>query len=450
MTEDPRPVLVVDFGAQYAQLIARRVRECNVYSEIVPHDMPVGRARGARPAGLILSGGPASRLRARRARAGPRLPRAGRPGPRHLLRAAGHGPGARRRGRPTRRPRVRQDRPRGHAPAASCSQELRAEQTVWMSHGDAVVAAARGLPGHRDDRRHAGRGHGGPRAGPVRRAVPSRGRAHPAGAGRPEAVPLRGLRAAARLDPDHRSSSAPSSRSAPRSARTRRSCARCPAASTPPSRPLLVHRAVGDQLQCVFVDNGLLRDGEAEQVEETFRGHFRDRPGPREGRGPVPEPARRRHRPRGKRKRIGEEFIRVFEEVAASRREAQVPGPGHPRIPTSSSPASRDRRQDQEPPQRGRAARATWTSSSSSRCGTCSRTRSAGSARSSACPRRSCGASRSPARGWPCASSARSPASGWTSSGRAERSSRRRSAGRACSASCGRRLPCSRRSAASA
>src|SRR5438874_10183288 len=57
---DPSPVLVVDFGAQYAQLIARRVRECHVYSEIVPFDAPVSELASRRPAGLILSGGPAS------------------------------------------------------------------------------------------------------------------------------------------------------------------------------------------------------------------------------------------------------------------------------------------------------------------------------------------------------------------------------------------------------
>ena len=55
-----RPVLVVDFGAQYAQLIARRVRECRVYSEIVPHDMPAAEVAARKPVGIILSGGPAS------------------------------------------------------------------------------------------------------------------------------------------------------------------------------------------------------------------------------------------------------------------------------------------------------------------------------------------------------------------------------------------------------
>ena len=55
-----RPVLVVDVGAQYAQLIARRVRDCRVYSEIVPHDAGAADLAARDPIGIILSGGPAS------------------------------------------------------------------------------------------------------------------------------------------------------------------------------------------------------------------------------------------------------------------------------------------------------------------------------------------------------------------------------------------------------
>ena len=60
MTTDHDLVLVVDFGAQYAQLIARRVREARVYSEIVPHTMPVAQILARRPTAIILSGGPQS------------------------------------------------------------------------------------------------------------------------------------------------------------------------------------------------------------------------------------------------------------------------------------------------------------------------------------------------------------------------------------------------------
>ena len=56
----PRPVLVVDFGAQYAQLIARRVREANIYSEVVPNSASVEDIKAKNPAALILSGGPSS------------------------------------------------------------------------------------------------------------------------------------------------------------------------------------------------------------------------------------------------------------------------------------------------------------------------------------------------------------------------------------------------------
>ena len=60
MANLPRPVLVVDFGAQYAQLIARRVREAHIYSEVVPHTVRVEQILAREPLAIILSGGPAS------------------------------------------------------------------------------------------------------------------------------------------------------------------------------------------------------------------------------------------------------------------------------------------------------------------------------------------------------------------------------------------------------
>ena len=143
-------VLVVDFGAQYAQLIARRVREAHVYSEIVPRSMPVAEMLARSPKAIILSGGPASVHVDGAPSIDPAIYDAGRAGARHLLRRAARRPRSRRRGREDRRAAstaapmlARRSRRR------CCSASQPAEQVVWMSHCDAMTAAPPGFVGRR-------------------------------------------------------------------------------------------------------------------------------------------------------------------------------------------------------------------------------------------------------------------------------------------------------------
>ena len=82
---------MLDFGGQYAQLIARRVRECRVYSELIPYDTPVEQIKARKPVGLILSGGPSSVNQEDAPVPDPAIFDLGVPDPRHLLRPAAHG-----------------------------------------------------------------------------------------------------------------------------------------------------------------------------------------------------------------------------------------------------------------------------------------------------------------------------------------------------------------------
>ena len=169
----------------------------------------------------------------------------------------------------------------------------------------------------------------------------------------------------------------------------------------------VVQRAIGDRLTCVFVDHGLLRKGEAEQVERDFVAatgvdlHVVD--------------AQKRFLdalagvsdPEEKRKIIGREFIRVFEAAEADvlRKAAVEEGRRSrswsraPSTPTSSSPAGERAPPTSSPTTTSAACPTTSSSSWSSRCAPCSRTRSAWSASSSACPPRSSGGTRSPVPG---------------------------------------------------
>ena len=141
-------VLVVDYGAQYAQLIARRVREANVYSEIVPHDMPVEQMLARNPKAIILSGGPASVYADGAPRTDPALFTAGVPmfgicyGFQAMTQALG-GEVAHTGGSEFGRTSLNVTEP------GVLLRGLPREQQVWMSHGDAVTRAAGRVHRHR-------------------------------------------------------------------------------------------------------------------------------------------------------------------------------------------------------------------------------------------------------------------------------------------------------------
>jgi len=315
MTErDPRPVLVVDLGAQYAQLIARRVRECHVYSEIVPHDLPVAELKAKRPAGLILSGGPASVYEPGAPEVDAELFHLGLPvlgicyGQQLMTQALGgevRATGLREYGRTE----LLVDDP------GVLLADVPAKDTVWMSHGDTVVRAPQGfrVTAHTDST-------------PVA-AMEDRQRGlfgtqfHPEVAHTPRGLDImkRFLYEGCGLLPDWTPANVIERSVARIREQVREAQVVCALSGGVDSSvaALLVHKAVADQLTCVFVDTGLLREGEPEQVEDTFSRHFH-----------VPlvhvKAADRFLAklagvidPEEKRTRIGEEFIRVFEEAAA-------------------------------------------------------------------------------------------------------------------------------------
>ncbi len=417
-------VLVVDFGAQYAQLIARRVREARVYSEIVPHTMPVAEMLARGPKAIVLSGGPSSVY----ADAAPGIDvsvfTAGVPvfgmcyG--FQLMASGLGgevspTGAREYGRT----------PVSVGEPGTLLAEIPDQHSVWMSHGDSVTAAPEGfsvlastavtpVAAFEDlERRLAGvQWHPEVMHTQHGQQVLEHFLLRIAGC-RPTWTMVNIVEEQIE-------------RIREQVGETGRAICGLSGGVDSAVAAALVQRAIGDRLDCVFVDHGLLRQGEAEQVERDFVAATGVNLHVVECSERFLDALAGVSDPEEKRKIIGREFIRVFEaaeaqvlgEKARERRQGRLPGAGHA-LPGRGRVRRRRRHlQHQVPPQRGRPARTTWSSSSSSRCARSSRTRSGWSASSSACRPRSCTASPSPAPAWASGSSARSPASGSTSSGR--------------------------------
>ena len=172
-------VLVLDFGGQYSQLIARRIRECGVFAELLPHDTPIEEIRGARAPRPGALRWPGLGLRGRRARPPHGAARARHPGARHLLRDAGDGPDARRPGReaPSRASSAAPSS-RCATAAARCSRACRPSSSCWMSHRDTVFEPPPGFTALASSPELAGRRLRGARPRPLRDPVPPRGRPH--------------------------------------------------------------------------------------------------------------------------------------------------------------------------------------------------------------------------------------------------------------------------------
>jgi GMP synthase (glutamine-hydrolysing) len=296
---EQHPVLVVDFGAQYAQLIARRVREAKVFSEVVPSTLSVAELVAKSPAAIILSGGPSSVYADDAPRIDPALFEAGVPvfgicyGFQAMAQALG-GDVAR-----TGRREYGATRLSVSDPDGALLRDLPEELGVWMSHGDAVAAAPPGfrvtattpetpIAAFEDlDRRLAGVQY------------------HPevAHSEHGQEVLRRFLHDIAGIAPEWTPAEILTEQVAAIRARV--------------GDAAIVHRAVGDQLTCVFVDHGLLRSGEREQVERDYVAAT--------GIRLVTVDASERFLsalagvsdPETKRKTIGREFIRVFERAAA-------------------------------------------------------------------------------------------------------------------------------------
>jgi GMP synthase (glutamine-hydrolysing) len=306
-------VLVVDYGAQYAQLIARRVREAHVYSEIVPHGTPVADMLARRPKAIILSGGPASVYAPDAPSTDPHLFTAGVPvfgicyGFQAMAQSLG-GEVAHTGGSEFGRTTLTVSRP-GRLLAG-----LPAAQQVWMSHGDAVtsppegftvIASTPGAPVAAFE--DAARGLAGVQFHPEVLHTE-----HGQNVLRHFLYDIAGAR------PTWTEADIIDEQVAAIRAQVSDKQVICGLSGGVDSAvaAALVQRAVGDQLTCVFVDHGLLRAGEAEQVERDFVASTGVRLKVVDAAQTFLDALSGVIDPEEKRKIIGREFIRAFEQAA--------------------------------------------------------------------------------------------------------------------------------------
>ncbi len=303
---------MLDFGGQYAQLIARRVREARVYSELVSHRVTPAEIRARNPYAVILSGGPASVYADGAPRVDDGIFDLGIPtlgicyGAQLMALDLG--------GRVERTGASEFGKTELRAQESELFRDLPDEQTVWMSHRDSVTAPPEGATVV-----------AGSPSTPVAAFEDPRRRLygvqfHPEVVHTPHGQDLlkNFLYEVADAPPAWTPAAVIEEqveRIRVQVGRERVLCALSGGVDSAVAA-LLVHKAVGDQLTCVFVDHGFLRKDEALQVVETFGDHFQVPLVHVDARERFLERLAGVADPEEKRRRIGEEFIRVFEEEA--------------------------------------------------------------------------------------------------------------------------------------
>jgi GMP synthase (glutamine-hydrolysing) len=317
MTVQPSDsILIVDFGSQVTQLIARRVREAGVYSEIAPFSRAVEAYERMRPAGIILSGGPASVTTADSPRADPALFEAGVPmlgicyGQQLMAQQLG--------GRVVNGDHAEFGRAFvevvGDCPLFDGLWAVGERHQVWMSHGDRVEAIPDGF-------RIVARSDGAPFAATWHAEHHYYGvQFHPEVAHTPDGAKLLGnfVRHVCGLAGDWTMAEFRAAKIADIRAQVGSGRVICGLSGGVDSAvaAVLIHEAIGEQLTCVFVDHGLLRLGEAEQVVSLFRGHYNIPLLHVEAQDLFLGGLAGLTDPEAKRKLIGKTFIDLFEEEA--------------------------------------------------------------------------------------------------------------------------------------
>ena len=304
------PVLVVDFGAQYAQLIARRVREAGVYSELVPHSMPVDEILAKDPKAIILSGGPASVFEPGAPTIDTKVFESGVP---VLGICYGFQVMAYELGGKVDKAALGEYGKTTIDDAAGILADSPAEQTTWMSHGVAVEQAPAGFEvlAHTE---------GAPVAAMADESRKLYGvQWHPEVKHSPLGQKLieNFLHRCAALPNDWDASSIIEDQVKKIREQVGDAEVICGLSGGVDSAvaAALVHKAIGDQLTCVFVDHGLLRKGEVEQVKHDFVAATGIRLITVDAADDFLDALAGVSEPERKRKIIGEKFIRTFEKA---------------------------------------------------------------------------------------------------------------------------------------